>query len=72
MVASGPGAFERFREVVLGDPDLQRRLDESTDAEAFARFVAREGRARGYRFAAEDVTAAIQAGRRAWIERHIR
>lgn len=72
IVAEGPGAFERFREVVLADPDLQRRLDESTDAEAFARFVAREGRARGYVFAAEEVTAAIHTGRRAWIERHLR
>lgn len=68
--ATGPGALDAFRALVLDDPALQQRLFESCDPEAFARFVARTGLECGYRFGVEDVSRAIQAGRRAWIERN--
>ena len=63
--------FERFRAIVLGDPELQAALQGQEDTDRFVDEVARLGRERGHRFTAEDVRAALQAGRRAWFERHV-
>ncbi len=61
--------FERFRYAVLRDPALQAQLRESKDVNAFVRRVVELGQANGYIFGIEQVTAALQASRRAWIER---
>ena len=62
--------FEQFRSVVLDDPGLQAALHGLEDPALFIDMVTRLGRERGHRFTAEDVRAALQAGRRAWFERH--
>jgi mannose-6-phosphate isomerase-like protein (cupin superfamily) len=64
-------AFARFRSLVLADPSLQEFLDEELDPERFAARAVALGRARGLRFGAAEVHAALSAGRRAWIERWI-
>jgi mannose-6-phosphate isomerase-like protein (cupin superfamily) len=70
--APDPGAaFERFRSLVLADPALQQGLDEETDPERFVARAVGLGRARGLRFGATEVRRALDAGRRAWIERWI-
>ena len=63
--------LERFRELVLRDPALQEQLREPAETEGFVALVLQLGRARGFTFTADDVTAAMQAGRRVWMERWI-
>ena len=61
--------FERFRERVLADGDLQEALASVTDPSAFVDLTVRLGRELGYPFSNRDVENAIQAGRRKWLER---
>ena len=73
MVAT-PGAesdFERFRQIVLRDPSLQAELMQATDLTDFTSLAIRLGKQHRTRFTAGDVDAAMQAARRAWIERWI-
>jgi hypothetical protein len=62
--------FEQFRELVLADPLLQSRLQAFEEVDPFIDEVVRAGRQHDLRFTAEDVRAALQAGRRAWFQRH--
>jgi hypothetical protein len=64
--ATGTAAFERFREHVWADPALAARLCAAGEADFVTRTIA-EGRAAGCVFEAEDVQAAMAAGRRQWI-----
>jgi len=68
---SSPEEFERFREEVLGDLNLQQRLRETADRESFVRLVVAEGKGRGFRFTAQDAEAALQAAQLAWVEKWI-
>ena len=68
QAASG-GAFERFRALVMTDPALQEQLWAVSEREAFMALAVALGKAHGCDFAAEDVGQALNAGRRAWIER---
>ncbi len=61
--------FEQFRRQVLQDQALQKQLWGTDNFDAFVQHVVRLGRDNGYTFGVEDVTAAMQANRRAWIER---
>ena len=61
--------FQPFRELVLQDPALQARLRDVVDRDEFIALVEQLGGERGYTFTGEDVNQAMQAGRRAWIER---
>ncbi len=61
--------FERFRSAVLQDMKLQRQLRDLQDRELFIQQVVRLGQEHGYAFGAAEVASAMQAGRRAWIER---
>jgi hypothetical protein len=73
-LAAAPGAvseFDRFRRFVLRDPSLQEKLLETTDRTEFTSLALRLGEQLGTRFTAGDVDAALQAARRAWIERWI-
>jgi hypothetical protein len=63
--------FERFRSRVLSDPALQDRLFEIEDPASFVDTVTRLGAEGRHGFGIEDVRAAMQAGRRAWFERHL-
>ena len=68
---SSPEELERFRQLVLTDLSLQRRLRETADRESFVRLVVGTGRDRGFRFTAQDAEAALQAARQAWVEKWI-
>ncbi len=61
--------FERFRDQVLQDSALQEQLRAIEDRDAFMRRVVELGQENGYAFGVEQVAAAMQATRRAWIER---
>jgi len=66
---SPPGApgFARFREHVYADPVLLLRLRRIDDRAAFVEATVALGAERGFRFAAADVTAALQQGQMAWL-----
>ncbi len=61
--------FERFRAQVLRDPELQAQLRDLQDRELFIQRVVALGQEHGYSFGAAEVASALQASRRAWIER---
>jgi len=63
--------LEDFTELVLEDPGLLAQLRPFTDLEEFLRQTVRLGEANGFRFTVEDVRSALQANRRAWIERWV-
>jgi hypothetical protein len=63
--------FQRFRQLVLDDPTLQAPLRQTADQEEFVAEVLRLGRERGFGFSRQDVSDAVNAARRAWIERWI-
>ena len=62
-------AFERFRALVLREPELQARLRDVQDSAAFLELVVRLGGERGCHFTSEEVQAVWQEARRAWFER---
>jgi predicted ribosomally synthesized peptide with nif11-like leader len=63
--------LERFREMVPRDSVLQEQLRTPEDVNKFVALVLQLGRERGFDFTQDDVTAAMQASRRAWMERWI-
>lgn len=63
--------FEQFRQLVLREPSLQQQLREPSSLPAFFDLTVQLGAERGYHFSAEDVQAALNASRRAWLERWI-
>jgi predicted ribosomally synthesized peptide with nif11-like leader len=63
--------LERFRELVLRDPVLQEQLRTPEDVNKFLALVLQLGQERGFDFTQDDVTAAMHASRRAWMERWI-
>jgi aspartyl/asparaginyl beta-hydroxylase (cupin superfamily) len=69
--ASAPGELQRFRQIVLTDLNLQRRLRETADRESFTRLVVSIGQQGGYLFTAADVENAIEAARKTWLERWV-
>jgi predicted ribosomally synthesized peptide with nif11-like leader len=64
-------SFDQFRELVLQDPALQTQLMAADDLTDLVPLILKLGRERGYEVASQDVEAAWQAARRAWIERWI-
>jgi predicted ribosomally synthesized peptide with nif11-like leader len=63
--------LEQFRELVLRDPVLQEQLRSLEDVNKFLALVVELGQARGFDFTQDDVRVAMQASRRAWMERWI-
>jgi hypothetical protein len=63
--------FSSFRRLVLRSPDLQQQLRAETDMFEFPALVVTIGAANGFEFDEHTVQQAINAGRRAWIERWI-
>ena len=61
--------FEQFRQVVLQDVTLQKRLRNFTRYDRFIARVVKLGAERGFEFTADEVLEAINASRRSWIER---
>jgi hypothetical protein len=68
---SSPEGFEKFRQAVLGDLELQAQLRETSDRESFIALVCESASSRGYRFSPADVREILQAAYREWIERWI-
>ncbi len=64
-------SLDQFRQWVLDDPARQEELRRVLDRGNFIDLVVRQGREQGYSFTAEDVTAAMQVGWRAWRERWV-
>ena len=64
-----PRGFAAFRERVLADPELQRKLRAVTDREQLIRTTVHAGRDTGFDFHEADVDAAFQAARRVLAER---
>lgn len=64
--------FDEFRRAVLADQLLQEKLRDIPDSASFVEQTLALGQALGCTFTADDVRNALQASRRAWIERWIR
>jgi predicted ribosomally synthesized peptide with nif11-like leader len=64
--------FDEFRRAVLADQSLQEKLRDIPDSAIFVEQTLVLGQALGYTFTADDIKNAMQASRRAWIERWIR
>ncbi|MEA2203824.1 MAG: hypothetical protein QOE77_600 [Blastocatellia bacterium] len=69
--SSTPLEFERFRQVVLGDLELQSQLRETFDRESFIALVCEAASGRGYHLSPDDVWEILQAARSEWIGRWI-
>jgi predicted ribosomally synthesized peptide with nif11-like leader len=63
--------FEQFRNIVLEDLSLQKQLRAFIGREEFIVRVIESGAERGFQFTAENVMEAMNASRRAWIERWV-
>ena len=61
--------FLRFRLLVLGDVTLQEELRAIPDSQTLFARVLELGHERGYDFSEQDLQAAANANRRAWLER---
>jgi predicted ribosomally synthesized peptide with nif11-like leader len=63
--------LEQFCSEVLLDPSLQEKLRNTRSTPEFVQRVVETGASRGFEFSAEDVSEAIRAGHRVWLERWI-
>jgi len=63
--------FDRFRRVVLDDPELQVRLRAITDWPAFVDAAVAAADERGIVITKDIVLAARSESRRAWLERWV-
>jgi hypothetical protein len=64
-------SFDAFRRYVLGDLALQERLRTVPNMRAFPAHAVEIGREHGFEFEADDVTSAIEASRRARLDRWV-
>ena len=64
--------FERFREMVFADRDLQDALMAETNTDAFVEMVSRLARDRGCDLSVDAVRGELRASRLAWLERFAR
>lgn len=64
-------AWQQFRELVLGDCDLQGRLREPVDRETFISLTVQVGREHGFAFSDDEVRAGLRASQRLWSERRL-
>ena len=68
---SCPEALNGFCSLVFHDVSLQERLRQVMDEGLFIDLAVRLGEERGYIFNEQDVAGALQANRRAWIEKWV-
>ena len=61
--------FERFRQLVLQDVEMQQQLRATSDDEAFLNLLIELGQKSGCSFTVDTVEAASNAQRRLWLER---
>jgi hypothetical protein len=70
-VDSAQGRLERFLRTVLADAALLDPLAAEDEPARFMEQVVQQGQRHGLVFTTEDVRAAMNAGRREWIERWV-
>jgi hypothetical protein len=63
--------FARFRELVLADPALERRLQAIPDWQSFVEDAVRAAAERDVRLTESDVVAARDQAKRSWLERWV-
>lgn len=63
--------WERFRELVLAEPELHDQLRATAGEEAFVTLTVQLGKERGCHFSAPLVACALREQRRAWLERWV-
>jgi hypothetical protein len=63
--------FDAFRDLVLGDPELQRQLLAVKEAEPFTELAARLAQERGIDLTPTDILWALQDARQSWHERTV-
>ncbi len=63
------GGFDRFRELVFEDEELQALLLATANHGALLTAAVKLGSERGFQFTSDDVESAVRAGRRAWSRR---
>ena len=63
--------FAEFHRLVVADAALHAELQNAPTLDAFIALAVTAGAARGCTFAAAEVSEALRAARRAWIERNI-
>jgi glutaredoxin-related protein len=66
-----PEEFERFRRVVLGDPELQARLRSFAEWPAFVDAAVAAAAEHGIAITLETVQEARNEARRSWLERWV-
>jgi hypothetical protein len=62
------GDLEHFRQLVLEDDQLLEQLRQAGGLESFAALAVALGQQRGCAFTSEQVRAAVQEARRAWLQ----
>jgi predicted ribosomally synthesized peptide with nif11-like leader len=62
-------SFERFRALVIEDPDLQARLSGFEDLQKFEDAVLEAAAEREFDFSRQELQQALREARRSWIER---
>lgn len=63
--------LEKLKSIVLQDRDLQAELKDITDRDEFTIRLIAIAKTNGLLISGEDVLEAINASRRAWVERWI-
>ena len=63
--------FEKLREFVLQNKDLQEELQKITERDAFISRLIEIGAESGLHFVDEDISNVMRENRRVWIERWI-
>lgn len=63
--------FETLRQAVYGDPALQARLFDLTDADQFIAAIRELAQSSGHTLEETSVRELMQTGRRAWFERNL-
>ena len=63
--------FARFREIVLDDPALERRLQSISDWQSFVDRAVSAAAERDVELTEEDLVAARDQARRSWLERWV-
>jgi hypothetical protein len=63
--------FDGFRQLVLSDEALQKRLRTAADLKVFLDLIMQLGNQHGYSFTIEDVEGHLRMNRSAWLQRRI-
>ncbi len=69
--ADSQNDFERFRELVIAEPALRKALLDISDSDEFISLAIRLGQNHGCKLSVCELQAALDTGRRSWLERTI-